>query len=109
VVQLQPVPGIVGNVTRAFGGEPLVWLHRPQPGHAAIVIATVGWVIAFPQCEIVLWRPSDIPKDASRRPAGWGGGLGTPSPHHAPGLKRPLTFVVLYQVISQFQVFGRRI
>ncbi len=102
-----PYQGIVGNVTRAFGGEPLVWLTDPNRAMPAIVIATVWWVIGFPMI-VLLAGLQDIPKERMEAARLDGAGIWGIFRHITlPGLKRPLTFVVLYQVISQFQIFGQ--
>ena len=102
-----PYQGIVGNVTRAFGGEPLVWLTDPNRAMPAIVIATVWWVIGFPMI-VLLAGLQDIPKERMEAARLDGAGVwGIFRYITLPGLKRPLTFVVLYQVISQFQIFGQ--
>jgi multiple sugar transport system permease protein len=102
-----PYQGIVGNVTRALGGEPLVWLTDPNRAMPAIVIATVWWVIGFPMI-VLLAGLQDIPKERMEAARLDGAGVWGIFRHITlPGLKRPLTFVVLYQVISQFQIFGQ--
>ena len=102
-----PFQGLIGNVTRAFGGEPLVWLTNPSLAMPAIVIATVWWVIGFPMI-VLLAGLQDIPNERNEAARLDGAGVWAIFRHITlPGLKRPLTFVVVYQVISQFQIFGQ--
>lgn len=102
-----PFQGLIGNVTRAFGAEPLVWLTNPTLAMPSIVIATVWWVLGFPMI-VLLAGLQDIPGERYEAARLDGAGVYALFRHITlPGIKRPLTFVVLYQVISQFQVFGQ--
>jgi multiple sugar transport system permease protein len=99
--------GLISNVMRSFGARPLVWVTSPDLAMPSIVIATVWWVIGFPMI-VLLAGLQDIPSERYEAARLDGAGLWGIFRHITlPGLHRPLTFVVLYQVISQFQIFGQ--
>jgi multiple sugar transport system permease protein len=102
-----PYQGLIGNVMRSFGAEPLVWVTNPDLAMPSIVIATVWWVLGFPMI-VLLAGLQEIPNERYEAARLDGAGLWAVFRHVTlPGLHRPLTFVVLYQVISQFQIFGQ--
>ena len=102
-----PYQGLIGNVMKSFGAQPLVWVTNPELAMPSIVIATVWWVIGFPMI-VLLAGLQDIPSERYEAARLDGAGLWAIFRHITlPGLHRPLTFVVLYQVISQFQIFGQ--
>lgn len=102
-----PFQGLIGNVFRAFGAEPLVWLTNPDLAMSSIVIATVWWVLGFPMI-VLLAGLQEIPTERYEAARLDGANVFYLFRHITlPGLKRPLTFVILYQVISQFQIFGQ--
>ena len=99
--------GLIANVMKAFGLEPLVWVTNPELAMPSIVIATVWWVLGFPMI-VLLAGLQEIPGERYEAARLDGAGLWNTFRHITlPGLHRPLTFVVLYQVISQFQIFGQ--
>ncbi len=102
-----PLQGLIGNVFRVFDAEPLVWVTNPDLAMPSIVIATVWWVLGFPMI-VLLAGLQEIPTERYEAARLDGAGLWSIFLHITlPGLHRPLTFVVLYQVISQFQIFGQ--
>lgn len=102
-----PFSGLIGNFMKAFGAEPLVWVTNPDLAMPSIVIATVWWVLGFPMI-VLLAGLQEIPTERYEAARLDGAGLWALFRHITlPGLHRPLTFVVLYQVISQFQIFGQ--
>lgn len=102
-----PFQGLIGNVMRAFGAEPLIWVTNPNLAMPSIVIATVWWVLGFPMI-VLLAGLQEIPTERYEAARLDGASVLDLLRHITlPGLKRPLTFVVLYQVISQFQIFGQ--
>ena len=102
-----PYQGLIGNVMKSFGAQPLVWVTNPDLAMPSIVIATVWWVLGFPMI-VLLAGLQDIPSERYEAARLDGAGLWAIFRHITlPGLHRPLTFVVLYQVISQFQIFGQ--
>ena len=102
-----PYQGLIGNVMKSFGAQPLVWVTNPELAMPSIVIATVWWVLGFPMI-VLLAGLQDIPSERYEAARLDGAGLWAIFRHITlPGLHRPLTFVVLYQVISQFQIFGQ--
>lgn len=102
-----PFQGLIGNVFEVFGAEPLIWVTNPDLAMSSIVIATVWWVLGFPMI-VLLAGLQDIPTERYEAARLDGAGLWALFRHITlPGLHRPLTFVVLYQVISQFQIFGQ--
>ena len=102
-----PYQGLIGNVMKALGAQPLVWVTNPELAMPSIVIATVWWVLGFPMI-VLLAGLQDIPSERYEAARLDGAGLWAVFRHITlPGLHRALTFVVLYQVISQFQIFGQ--
>ncbi|MEO1016272.1 MAG: sugar ABC transporter permease [Pseudomonadota bacterium] len=102
-----PYQGLIGNVFDVFGAEPWVWVTNPDLAMSSIVIATVWWVLGFPMI-VLLAGLQEIPTERYEAARLDGAGLWSIFRHITlPGLHRPLTFVVLYQVISQFQIFGQ--
>lgn len=102
-----PAQGLIANVMRPLGLAPLTWTTSPDLAMPAIVIATVWWVIGFPMI-VLLAGLQDIPKE--RLEAGRIDGAGTWGLFRhitLPGIRRPLMFVVLYETLSQFQIFGQ--
>jgi multiple sugar transport system permease protein len=102
-----PYQGLIGNFMKSFGAQPLVWVTNPELAMPSIVIATVWWVLGFPMI-VLLAGLQDIPSERYEAARLDGAGMWAVFRHITlPGLHRPLTFVVLYQVISQFQIFGQ--
>lgn len=104
---LTPGQGLLANVMRLFDLTPFSWTTDPVLAMWAIVIATVWWTIGFPMI-VLLAGLQEIPKDRYEAARLDGAGPIALTWHITiPGLKRPLVFVFLYEVISHFQVFGQ--
>lgn len=102
-----PAQGLIANVMRPLGFAPLTWTTSPDLAMPAIVIATVWWVIGFPMI-VLLAGLQDIPKERIEAARIDGAGAwGVLRYITLPGLRRPLVFVILYETLSQFQIFGQ--
>jgi multiple sugar transport system permease protein len=102
-----PFQGLPANVMKALGREPIVWTVNPDLAMPSVIIATVWWVIGFPMI-VLLAGLQDIPTEQYEAARIDGANaFALFSYITLPGLRRPLIFVLLYEVISQFQIFGQ--
>jgi len=106
-IMFSPPQGLIANVTTALGFEPIVWLTSESLAMPAIVIASVWWSVGFPMV-IFLSGLSQIPPDlyeaaridnagawARFRFITW------------PMLRRTTVFVLVFEIVLHFQVFGQ--
>jgi len=104
---LSPQQGIIGHLYKIFGKEPLVWFTNPDLAMPSIVIATVWWVIGFPMI-VFLAALQDIPSERIEAAKIDGANaLNLIVFIIIPSIKRTFIFIVLYEIISQFQIFGQ--
>ncbi len=106
-LMFSPKQGILANLFRALGLQPIEWITNPQLAMPAIVITTVWWSIGFALI-IFLAGLQEIPAElyeAARIDGA--GGWRIVRNITLPALSRTTTLVVVLQIILQFQVFGQ--
>ena len=102
-----PQTGLIANVTRFLGGEPIVWLTNQYLAMPSIVIATIWWSMGFAMV-IFLAGLQAIPQERYEAAKLDGAGSWALFQHiTVPGLRRPIVLVVVLQTIAHFQVFGQ--
>lgn len=102
-----PAQGILANLFRTVGLEPLTWVTNPSLAMPAIVIATVWWSIGFAMV-LFLAGLQEIP--AERYEAARLDGANAWSTFRyitLPGISRTVTLVVVFEIVLHFQVFGQ--
>lgn len=102
-----PAQGILANVFRALGLEPITWITNPALAMPSIVIATVWWSLGFAMI-LFLAGLQEIP--AERYEAARLDGAGALQVFRwvtLPGISRTFTLVVVFEIILHFQVFGQ--
>ncbi len=104
---LAPDSGLLGEVARGLGVEPLPFLSHPQLALWALAITTIWWSIGLPMM-LFLAGLQQIPQDmyeaaaldrASKWTIFWRITL--------PSLKRTTILVIMLQTASQLQLFGQ--
>lgn len=104
---LAPDAGLLGEVARGLGAEPLPFLSHPQLARWALAITTIWWSIGLPMM-LFLAGLQQIPRDmyeaasldrASKWTIFWRITL--------PSLKRTTILVVMLQTAAQLQLFGQ--
>ena len=106
-IMFSPSQGLIANVTKLFGGSPVVWLTDERFAMAAIVITTVWWSLGIAMI-LFLAGLQDISRDLYEA-----GSLDNATGLRAfwhitlPNLKRTITLVIVLQIILHFQVFGQ--
>lgn len=104
---LAPDAGLLGEVAKGMGLEPLPFLSHPQLAMWALAITTIWWSIGLPMM-LFLAGLQQIPQDmyeaasldrASKWRTFWRITL--------PSLRRTLILVVMLQTASQLQLFGQ--
>lgn len=104
---LAPDAGLLGEIWRAFGWEPLPFLSDPDLVLPALAMTTIWWSVGFPML-LLLAGLQQIPQDmyeaaALDRASKWT----TLSRITLPSLKRSLILVVMLQTAAQLQLFGQ--
>ena len=104
---LAPDAGLLGEVAKGLGAEPLPFLSHPQLALWALAITTIWWSIGLPMM-LFLAGLQQIPQDmyeaaaldrASKWTIFWRITL--------PSLKRTTILVVMLQTAAQLQLFGQ--
>jgi len=104
---LNPQLGLVGELFRAIGLEPVSFLTNPTLAMPAIVITTLWWTVGF---NVVLFLAGlqDIDKNLYEAANLDGAGAVKSFTNiTVPGLQRTTLLVVVLQVIASFQIFGQ--
>ena len=104
---LAPDAGLLGEIWKAFGWEPLPFLSDPDLVLPALAMTTMWWSVGFPML-LLLAGLQQIPQDmyeaaALDRASKWT----TLSRITLPSLKRTLILVVMLQTAAQLQLFGQ--
>ena len=104
---LAPDAGLLGEIWKAFGWEPLPFLSDPDLVLPALAMTTIWWSVGFPML-LLLAGLQQIPQDmyeaaALDRASKWT----TLSRITLPSLKRSLILVVMLQTAAQLQLFGQ--
>jgi len=102
-----PAQGILANVARSLGLEPITWVTNPDLAMPAIVITTVWWSLGFAMV-LFLAGLQDIP--AERYEAARLDGANALQTFRfitLPGIARTVTLVVVFEIVLHFQVFGQ--
>lgn len=102
-----PSQGILANVFRAIGLEPITWITNPTLAMPAIIIATVWWSLGFAMVLFIAGL-QEIPNEryeAARLDGA--NGWQTFRFITLPGISRTITLVVVFEIILHFQVFGQ--
>jgi multiple sugar transport system permease protein len=104
---LAPDAGLMGEVAKSIGIEPLPFLSHPQLALWALAITTIWWSIGLPMM-LFLAGLQQIPQDmyeaasldrASKWTTFWRITL--------PSLRRTLILVIMLQTAAQLQLFGQ--
>lgn len=104
---LNPQLGLIGEMFRFFGLEPISWLTSPTLAMPAIVIATLWWTVGF---NVVLYLAGLQDIDKSLYEAASIDGAGYLQRFREitwPGLRRTTLLVMVLQIIASFQIFGQ--
>jgi len=104
---LNPQLGLVGELFRAIGLEPVSFLTNPALAMPAIVVTTLWWTVGF---NVVLFLAGlqDIDKNLYEAANLDGAGAVKSFTNiTVPGLQRTTLLVVVLQVIASFQIFGQ--
>ncbi|MFN3943339.1 MAG: carbohydrate ABC transporter permease [Allosphingosinicella sp.] len=104
---LTPDAGLVAEITRAAGGEPIPFLSDPNLALPSLAVATIWWSLGFP---IMLFLaglqqvPADIYEAAALDKASrWT----TFRRITLPSIRRTMLLVVMLQTAAQLQLFGQ--
>lgn len=104
---LNPQLGLVGELFRFLGIDPISWLTSPDWAMPAIVITTLWWTVGF---NVVLFLAGLQDIDGSLYEAAeLDGASAFQRFRHitVPGLERTTLLVVVLQIIASFQIFGQ--
>ncbi len=102
-----PRQGIIATTLAYFGLQPYHWTTDPGLAMAALVIATVWWSIGFPLV-IFMAALQQVPDERYEAAKLDGAGRwGTLRFITLPSIRRSTTFVVVFQTVLHFQVFGQ--
>lgn len=104
---LNPQLGLIGELFRSLGLEPISWLTSPTLAMPAIVIATLWWTVGF---NVVLYLAGLQDIDKSLYEAASIDGAGYFQRFRDitwPGLRRTTLLVMVLQIIASFQIFGQ--
>lgn len=104
---LNPQLGLIGELFRNLGLDPISWLTSPTLAMPAIVIATLWWTVGF---NVVLYLAGLQDIDKSLYEAASIDGAGYLKRFRDitwPGLRRTTLLVMVLQIIASFQIFGQ--
>ena len=104
---LNPQLGLIGELFRNLGLDPISWLTSPTLAMPAIVIATLWWTVGF---NVVLYLAGLQDIDKSLYEAASIDGAGYLQRFRDitwPGLRRTTLLVMVLQIIASFQIFGQ--
>lgn len=104
---LNPQLGLIGELFRNLGIDPISWLTSPTLAMPAIVVATLWWTVGF---NVVLYLAGlqDIDKNLYEAASIDGAGyLQRFKDITWPGLRRTTLLVMVLQIIASFQIFGQ--
>lgn len=104
---LNPQLGLIGELFRNLGLDPISWLTSPTLAMPAIVIATLWWTVGF---NVVLYLAGLQDIDKSLYEAASIDGAGYLQRFREitwPGLRRTTLLVMVLQIIASFQIFGQ--
>ncbi|MBI1415961.1 MAG: ABC transporter permease subunit [Limimaricola sp.] len=106
-IMFSPQQGLIANITKLFGGSPIVWLTDERFAMAAIVVTTVWWSLGIAMI-LFLAGLQDISRDIYEA-AALDNATGFKAFRYItlPNLKRTITLVIVLQIILHFQVFGQ--
>jgi multiple sugar transport system permease protein len=104
---LAPDAGLLGEVWKAFGWEPLAFLSDQHLVLPALAITTIWWSVGFPML-LFLAGLQQIPEDMYEAAALDGAGQWTTFRKITlPALRRTVVLVVMLQTAAQLQLFGQ--
>jgi multiple sugar transport system permease protein len=104
---LAPDAGLLGEIWKAIGWEPLPFLSDPNLVLPALAITTIWWSVGFPML-LFLAGLQQIPNDMYEAAALDGANRWTTFWRITlPSLKRTLILVVMLQTAAQLQLFGQ--
>lgn len=104
---LNPQLGLIGELFKFLGLDPVSWLTSPTWAMPAIVITTLWWTVGF---NVVLFLAGLQDIDASLYEAAQLDGASAVQRFRhitLPGLERTSLLVVVLQIIASFQIFGQ--
>jgi len=102
-----PQQGFMANLTRIFDGTPMAWLADPNFAMAAIVVTTVWWTIGIAMVIFLAGLQNISTEIYEAAKLDNAGPVATFLHITVPNMKRPITLVLVLQIILQFQVFGQ--
>lgn len=104
---LAPDAGVLGELWRAFGWEPLPFLSDPNLVLPALALTTIWWSLGLPML-LFLAGLQQVPHEMYEAAALDGAGRWTTfSRITLPALKRTTILVVMLQTAAQLQLFGQ--
>ena len=104
---LAPDAGLLGELWKAFGWEPLAFLSDARLVLPALAITTIWWSIGFPML-LFLAGLQQIPEDMYEAAALDNAGPWTTFWRITlPAMRRTLVLVVMLQTAAQLQLFGQ--
>jgi multiple sugar transport system permease protein len=104
---LAPDAGLLGEMWKALGWEPLPFLSDVHLALPALAITTIWWSLGFPML-LFLARLQQIPQDMYEAAALDNAGRWTTFWRITlPALRRTLVLVVMLQTAAQLQLFGQ--
>jgi multiple sugar transport system permease protein len=99
--------GVANSVLQSLGGEPIKWLSDPDLALPTVALTTLWWTVGFNMI-IFLAGLQDIPRELYDASKVDGANAWSRFRHVTlPGLRRPIMFVLVLQIIASFQVFGQ--
>lgn len=104
---LNPQLGLIGELFRNLGLDPISWLTSPTLAMPAIVVATLWWTVGF---NVVLYLAGLQDIDKSLYEAAQIDGANYLQRFTGitwPGLRRTTLLVMVLQIIASFQIFGQ--
>jgi multiple sugar transport system permease protein len=104
---LAPDAGLLGEIWKAMGREPLPFLSAPHLVLPALAITTIWWSVGLPML-LFLAGLQQIPSDMYEAAALDGAGRWTTFRRiTVPSLRRTILLVVMLQTAAQLQLFGQ--
>jgi multiple sugar transport system permease protein len=104
---LAPDAGLLGEIWKAAGWEPLPFLSDPHLVLPALAMTTIWWSVGFPML-LFLAGLQQIPQDMYEAAALDGANRWTTLLRITlPSLKRTLILVIMLQTAAQLQLFGQ--